>query len=211
MLPLLPNTNAMVFRGTQQSSSSHWAGADMKKILAAAALALSLAPLSAHAQERVGDAALGALSGALVLGPIGAVAGAAVGYMAGPTIARSWGLGRSDPPPQRRLAQAASNRKRLATVTPRAPLPRGKPIDVVESSKENSRPVGADSSTVAATAAPTVTPPPTPGKSIPAPVASRRNVAPSQIVAFAATPEGAGTSESAVQPATPLVPVAALE
>jgi hypothetical protein len=51
-------------------------------------------PLGAVAQERVGDAALGALSGAEVLGPVGAVAGAVVGYTAGPAIASSWGLRR---------------------------------------------------------------------------------------------------------------------
>jgi hypothetical protein len=32
-----------------------------------------------------------------VLGPIGLVAGAAVGYTAGPSIASSWGLRRSHP------------------------------------------------------------------------------------------------------------------
>jgi hypothetical protein len=67
----------------------------MKRILAAAAVALCFASSAAMAQERVGSAALGALSGAVVLGPIGAVAGAAIGYTAGPAIARSWGVGRS--------------------------------------------------------------------------------------------------------------------
>ena len=61
----------------------------MKKTTAVAALALSLISSTAMAQERGGDAALGALSGALVLGPIGAVVGAVVGYTAGPSIARS--------------------------------------------------------------------------------------------------------------------------
>jgi outer membrane lipoprotein SlyB len=55
-----------------------------------------LTPLGAFAQERVGDAALGGLSGAIVLGPVGAVAGIVVGYAAGPAISRSWGLKRSD-------------------------------------------------------------------------------------------------------------------
>src|ERR1700738_5374677 len=50
---------------------------------------------AAMAQERGADAALGALSSAVVLGPIGAVAGAVVGYTAGPSIARSWGFRRS--------------------------------------------------------------------------------------------------------------------
>jgi hypothetical protein len=64
-----------------------------------------LAPTPAGAGERVGDAALGALAGAVVLGPIGAVAGAAVGYTAGPTIARDWGV-RPRPRKVRRVKQA---------------------------------------------------------------------------------------------------------
>jgi hypothetical protein len=67
----------------------------MKRKLAAIAFAIALMPVAAHAQERVGDAALGALSGALVLGPVGAVAGAFVGYAAGPNIASAWGVRRS--------------------------------------------------------------------------------------------------------------------
>jgi len=66
----------------------------MKKLMLAAAIAIALVPSVARAQERVGDAALGALSGAVVLGPVGAVAGAVVGYSAGPAIASSWGLRR---------------------------------------------------------------------------------------------------------------------
>src|SRR3954467_11138595 len=56
----------------------------MTRILVAIIAAIVLAPLPVHAQERVGDAALGAVSGALVLGPVGAVAGAVVGFTAGP-------------------------------------------------------------------------------------------------------------------------------
>ena len=67
----------------------------MSKTIAIAVLFLSLGSTAAMAQERGGDAALGALSGAVVLGPIGAVAGAVVGYTAGPSIARSWGFRRS--------------------------------------------------------------------------------------------------------------------
>jgi hypothetical protein len=63
----------------------------MIKALATAALLLALAPSAALAQ-RAGDAALGAVAGAVVLGPVGAVAGAFVGYTAGPSISRSWGL-----------------------------------------------------------------------------------------------------------------------
>jgi hypothetical protein len=64
----------------------------MNKALMAGIVILALAPAAAVAQERAGDAALGAVSGAVVLGPIGAVAGALVGYTAGPSISRSWGL-----------------------------------------------------------------------------------------------------------------------
>src|SRR3954462_4517708 len=70
----------------------------MKKLLVAALIAGSLISFissEAKAQERAGDAALGALSGAVVLGPVGAVAGAFIGYSAGPSIARSWGIRRS--------------------------------------------------------------------------------------------------------------------
>ncbi|SDS32305.1 DNA-directed RNA polymerase subunit N [Bradyrhizobium canariense] len=67
----------------------------MKKTIAVMALALWPVSSGAVAQERAGDAALGALSGAVVLGPIGAVAGAVVGYTAGPSISHSWGTRRS--------------------------------------------------------------------------------------------------------------------
>jgi len=60
-----------------------------------AAIVLALTPVGALAQERAGDAALGALSGAVVLGPVGAVAGAVVGYTAGPAISHSWRAHRS--------------------------------------------------------------------------------------------------------------------
>ena len=66
----------------------------MKKSLVILAIAM-LVPSGASAGERVGDAALGALAGAVVLGPIGLVAGGVVGYTAGPSIADSWGLRRS--------------------------------------------------------------------------------------------------------------------
>ena len=67
----------------------------MKKIIAVIALTLPFLSSAALAQERAGDAALGALSGAVVFGPIGAVAGALVGYTSGPSIAHSWGLRKS--------------------------------------------------------------------------------------------------------------------
>src|SRR6185437_14810795 len=68
-------------------------GARMKRsTIAVTAFALSMVPTATMAQERAGDAALGAVSGAVVLGPVGAVAGALIGYTTGPSISRSWGL-----------------------------------------------------------------------------------------------------------------------
>jgi|SRR5262245_25574671 len=86
----------------------------MGRILVVFVAACAFMPWPAHAQERVGDAALGAVSGALVLGPIGAVAGAAVGYAAGPSISRAWGL-RSDPPPPRRASRGNAPRPQAGT------------------------------------------------------------------------------------------------
>ena len=63
----------------------------MKAITAIAGLLVLLVSPAAMAQ-RAGDAALGAVAGAVVLGPVGAVAGAFVGYTAGPSISRSWGI-----------------------------------------------------------------------------------------------------------------------
>jgi hypothetical protein len=68
---------------------------DVRIVLVAALIAGSLMSFEARAQERAGDAALGAVSGAVVLGPVGAVAGAFIGYAAGPSISRSWGVRRS--------------------------------------------------------------------------------------------------------------------
>jgi hypothetical protein len=74
-----------------------------------AALLLVLVPSSAFAQ-RAGDAALGAVAGAVMLGPVGAVAGAFVGYTAGPSISRSWGLEGSRSSRHRRQASRDSVR-----------------------------------------------------------------------------------------------------
>jgi hypothetical protein len=82
----------------------------MTKAFATAAMILLLAPSAAFAQHRPGDAALGALSGAVVLGPVGAVAGAVVGYTAGPAIARSLGFDRRGSARQRRQASKESVR-----------------------------------------------------------------------------------------------------
>ena len=64
----------------------------MRIVLVVTLIAGSLVSFEASAQERAGDAALGAVSGAVVLGPVGAVAGALIGFTAGPSIARSWGV-----------------------------------------------------------------------------------------------------------------------
>lgn len=69
-------------------------------------LALS-APTARADEHRGGDAALGALSGAVVFGPVGAVAGAVVGYTAGPSIARSWGFRQRSARHARRPAREA--------------------------------------------------------------------------------------------------------
>lgn len=88
----------------------------MTKALITALAMLTCLPASALAQERAGDAALGAVSGAVVLGPVGAVAGALIGYTAGPSIARSWGLRGSQSArhrqPPRRAAAARSDTSR---------------------------------------------------------------------------------------------------
>ena len=106
----------------------------MKQFLAVVVMAVALAPSGALAQERVGDAALGGLSGAIVLGPVGAVAGVVVGYAAGPSISRSWGLKRSEARYQdrapKRPAAASSNSVPLkqiaaqsASAVPSGPAP----------------------------------------------------------------------------------------
>ena len=78
----------------------------MRTVIIAAAIALSV-PSAVSAGERHGDAALGALTGAVVLGPVGLVAGAVVGYTAGPSIARSWRNNRHHPRSQARAAKSA--------------------------------------------------------------------------------------------------------
>ena len=100
----------------------------MKKIIIAAVIAFWCVPLAALADERVGDAALGAVSGAVVLGPIGAVAGAAIGYAAGPAIASSWGLRRSEPQRAKQSAlppKTTSKRVSSTQVNPPADPRRG--------------------------------------------------------------------------------------
>ena len=86
----------------------------MKAFLTAVAAAATLASPAAFAQERVADAALGGLSGALVLGPVGAVAGIIVGYAAGPSISRSWSASPDYRYPDRVAQRPPASRPRLA-------------------------------------------------------------------------------------------------
>ena len=83
----------------------------MKKIVVAAVIAIWCVPSATLAGERVGDAALGALSGAVVLGPVGAVAGAVIGYTAGPSIADSWGFKRSEPRQSAKLPPKTTSKR----------------------------------------------------------------------------------------------------
>jgi len=111
-------------------------GTAMKKMLVAAVVAGSfIISYGANAQERAGSAALGALSGAIVLGPVGAVAGAFIGYSAGPAIAHSWEVGRSASRARaRRTAQAhASTEQQIAAKV--TPLPAAKPAEAVAGGK----------------------------------------------------------------------------
>jgi len=74
-------------------------------------------PSEAAEQHRGGDAALGALSGGIVFGPIGVVAGAVVGYTAGPSIAHSLGFrhqGSTRRTKSVRQAQASTNYRQPA-------------------------------------------------------------------------------------------------
>jgi hypothetical protein len=96
----------------------------MKNKLAISAIALSLASSAAIAGERPTDAALGAVSGAVVFGPIGAVAGAIVGYTAGPSISHPWrrsGRARQASKATRQEARADASNGQPAPRTETAP------------------------------------------------------------------------------------------
>jgi hypothetical protein len=109
----------LAIKADQDSTFHGWDG-NMIKAYSFAALLLVLVPSSALAQ-RAGDTALGALAGAVVLGPVGAVAGAFVGYTAGPSISRSWGLEGSRSSRNRRQSSRDSVRgARAEAVAPAA-------------------------------------------------------------------------------------------
>jgi hypothetical protein len=118
----------------------------MKRTLAIASLMLALMPQVAEAGERPADAALGALSGALVFGPVGLVAGAVVGYTAGPSI--SHGLRRGET----RQARRASNYDARASASDTQPAPRDSGSGVPQAAAP------APPSRTAATTAPPVQP-----------------------------------------------------
>jgi len=92
----------------------------MYKAIAIVALSIVLMSSTATAQERPGDAALGAVSGAVVLGPIGAVAGAVIGWTAGPSISHSWGLHRGS---AARRARAAADPDARVNARDNQPVP----------------------------------------------------------------------------------------
>jgi hypothetical protein len=96
----------------------------MKKLVVAAAVAGTLISFEAQAQDRGGSAVLGAVSGLVVFGPVGAAAGAVVGYTAGPAIANSWGIRQPAPRSKaRRAARSGPDARRpavAATATPPA-------------------------------------------------------------------------------------------
>jgi hypothetical protein len=131
-----PAFHCLAIKADQREISS--AGiANMTKAFAAAAMILLLAPSVALAQHRAGDAALGAVSGAVVLGPIGAVAGAFIGYSAGPTIARSWGLDRSRASRNRKQATKDDVRAARAEISANGaskPAPQAQPNERVANS-----------------------------------------------------------------------------
>jgi hypothetical protein len=121
----------------------------MTRAILVALAALTLCASGAMAQERATDAALGAVSGAVVLGPIGAVAGALIGYTAGPAISRSWGVrGRNSSAPQSRRvatretpttvsandARGQANAQMVAPTRPPAPKagPAAPPVQALE-------------------------------------------------------------------------------
>ena len=88
----------------------------MKKLVVAAAVAGTFISFPAQAQDRGGSAVLGAVSGLVVFGPVGAAAGAVVGYTAGPAIANSWGI-RQPRSKVRRTARSGPVAKQPAAAT----------------------------------------------------------------------------------------------
>jgi hypothetical protein len=122
----------------------------MKTTIASVALSLALMSSAAMAEERPGDAAIGAVSGAVVLGPIGAVAGAVIGWTAGPSISHSWGLHRSSAQP--RVRRAASSDARV-------PVRDNQPVPNQSAPKDHAAPQAAAPARPSATTTASTTPP----------------------------------------------------
>ena len=131
-------------------------GPRMKKTIASAVLSLALMSSAAMAQERAGDAALGALSGAVVLGPIGAVAGAVIGYTAGPSISNSWGMSRSSAP---RQARRAASRETRVPPGDSQPVPNSQPAPNQSPPKDQAAPQAAAPARPSATTTASTAPP----------------------------------------------------
>lgn len=93
----------------------------MKKQLAATAVVLLCGVSAVHADERAGGAAVGAVSGALILGPVGAVAGAAIGYVAGASAKASKPKRIVSRPARRGPATAAASPRPAGAGTATAP------------------------------------------------------------------------------------------
>lgn len=95
------------------------------KMRAAIVVLMLMTSGAAVAGERATDAALGAVSGAIVLGPIGAVAGAFIGYTAGPSMSRAWGVRGSSfaRQPRRRAASNDARPFRESRAAMRDPAP----------------------------------------------------------------------------------------
>jgi hypothetical protein len=66
----------------------------LSKVTLAAAAFVVLTSAAANAGERVIGAGVGAVSGAIVAGPVGFVGGGVIGYVAGPEIACGLGINR---------------------------------------------------------------------------------------------------------------------
>jgi hypothetical protein len=147
--PRLPSPGTLVaaFIGLLRVADTE--GIRMTKAVLMALAALTLCASGAMAQERATDAALGAVSGAVVLGPVGAVAGALIGYTAGPAISRSWGVrGRNSSARQSRRvatretpttvsandARSQANAQMVAPARPPAPKagPAAPPVQALE-------------------------------------------------------------------------------
>ena len=107
----------------------------MKRAIVVTLMAASFFSFEARAQERAGSAALGAVSGAVVLGPVGAVAGAFIGYTAGPAIARSWRSERSTSRSRvRRVALSAAGAQQETPAKVSSP-PSAKTLETVANPK----------------------------------------------------------------------------